>query len=87
MTTNYTISKEMQASIEAVIKKFSYGSILEIEYFVENDESERNEHGYFDGADIHHPMDSQNKRIIVNWEGEIMHYNGYWVNAEDLLNE
>lgn len=85
--TKYSVSPEMQKSIEAVIKKFSYGSDMETSFFMESIESNRNEFGYWDGCEIHHPMDSANKLIIVNYEGEISGCKGWYASAEDLLNE
>lgn len=87
MTRNYTISAEMQKSIDAVIEKFSFGSKMEVSFFMESIESNRNEFGYWDGCEIHHPMDSANKLIIVNYEGEISGCKGWYAAAEDLLNE
>lgn len=85
MKTTYTISHAMQQSIDAVRKHFSYGSELETSFFVEADEDMRNEYGYYDGCELHHPMDAKNKTIIVNYEGEISGCKGFFANANDLL--
>lgn len=78
----------MQKSIDAVIEKFSYGSEMNISFFMESIESNRNELGYWDGCEIIHPMNqSANRLIIVNYEGEISGCKGWYASAEDLLNE